>query len=413
MKTIFILPCCVWILSLVGLAAWYAVDQPTGWDYGVITKAAREVGAGMNPYRVEAAEQDAFLQSAAARAGAPRPFIYVYPPVTLLALKVFADLPLVLRNGCYWLLYGLMILLQIRVALLLAEPRERIFLCSVAPLVLFFPGGLLFDSVLGGNIAFILYGLIFGALWIGWKRDRWGWFYAAVLLASCVKMPYLEYLAIPLLCRRGRWLQVSAVAAGGVALFAAQGLLRPALFHDYMDAVNRIFVYNNDFGSGPSGRFGAVAGALGRHYALWGTVFYLALSAALFGFLLSLSRFYKRGVLRDEQWFPVMLLGVALLFPRLIEYDLFPFTIAMALLAFRGVRATRHPRTWTSVLLTAWIGANLWACGWAGDGRLAWKNIACVLLLSVFAGGCVPLLRVIRAGRVVEEKALAGAHIFA
>jgi hypothetical protein len=389
--------CLVWALSLFVLVGCFASSRSAWWDYKIITTAAQRTKAGIDPYLAGVAEQDAFMKSAAAHTGGPPPFPYVYPPITLPALKLFGSLPEVVGGACYMTAYGLMIILQIGVSLKLAEPGERRFLSLIAPVSLFCPGWLFFPSIFGGNIAFLLYGLIFGAFWLGWKRDRWLWFYAAVVLASCIKSPYLVYLAIPLLCRRGKLAQVSIAAICGVGLFAVQKLVCPELFQHCMLALNRVFTCNNDFGSGPAGRFSEALVAYTSHYAAWGTAFYLLTAVVLFGVLLYLAEFYKQGLLTDEQWFPVMLLGVSLLYPRLIEYDLFAFTLAMALIAFRLVRASAFPRVWTAVAIALWIGANVWIMQSGKSERTVWKNIECVILLGLFAGGCTLLLRRVRA----------------
>jgi hypothetical protein len=285
------------------------------------------------------------------------------------------------------------------VSLLLAKPGEHLFLASIAPLSLLFPGWILFPTVLGGNIAFLLYGLIFGTFWLAWKRDLWLWFYAAVILASCVKMPYLVYLAVPLLCRRRKLFPVSIAAACGVGLFATQKLIWPELFRSYMLAVNHMFTFNNDFGASPAGRFGATLEAHTSHYAAWGTAIYLMSAAVVFGLLLYLATGYKKGLLTDEQWFPVMLTGVLLLNPRINEYDLIPVTIMMALIACRLVCAASHPRAWTAGLVCALLGANVWAQE-RGTWPTTLKSFECAILLCAFAGGCALLVRQLRSAQV-------------
>jgi hypothetical protein len=398
------LPAILWILTLIALPFWIATDGPIAWDLDVMVKAARALQAGSDPYLTGIANQDAFLHSSAYRAGAARPFVYVYSPITLPVLKLLGSLPEVAVITCYWLTYALAILLQLWVVLRLSNLKERWFLSTIAPLTLFFPGLLLFDSVLSGNIAFPLYGLMLGAFWVGWKCERWIWFYLAVILASCFKAPYLVYLALPLLCARRSWIPVGLAATAGVGLFALQALIWPVQFQHYLLAIDRIFSYNNDFGSGPAGRLGAVAVGFSSRYAMIGSVAYVCVALLLSSVLLYLSSFYKKGLVEAEDWFPVMLLGVLLLNPRLNEYDIFPFTIPMALIAYRLARPTLTRPIWFRWSLIAGF-AILWGVAnyAANISHETWKYIECGILLAIFVSGCWQLMRAVEQSQATQN----------
>ena len=394
------LPWIVWTLTLIALPCWMANDGPLAWDLNVILDAMHSVHAGADPYAVGIARQDAFLQSAASHAGAARPFVYVYSPITLPLLRAMGMLPESVTRGVYWMLYLLAIVFQLWTASCLPCADEKVFIGIVTPITLFFPGLLLFDTVFSGNIAFLLYGLMLAGLLMGWKRGHWRWFYAAVLIASCFKAPYLIYLVLPLCCARRRWFQVALVGGLGVALFAIQAVLWPELFRSYTHALDRIFSYNNDFGSGPVGRIGALLAVLTGRYAMWTTLAYALLAALLFGVLLYFAYYYKRGYLAAEQWIPLALLGVLLLNPRLIEYDIFPFTVPMLLILYRLIRPMRHAVVVTAGLAVIWVAANVYA----NRSHEDWKCIECAVLVGVFMLGCWQMSRKIMSSSVPVQE---------
>jgi len=393
-----LLPPLLWVLALIGILCWIAVDQPIAWDFHVMQRAMLSVRAGSDPYLNDIATQDAYQHSSAALRGDPRPFGYVYPPITLPLLRLIARGPERLVQFLYWMLYALMVLTQLIVARRLAMREEEYVADLLLPVPLFFPGLLLFDSVLGGNIAFILFGLVFLACWQGWTWGRWAFFYAAVLLSSCFKMPYLTLLAIPLFSARRQWLPACGTAAAAIGLFTMQIWLWPDLFQHYLLAINRVFSFNNDFGSGPAGRFGASLAALGLPYTLPSAFFYLATSLVIFFSLYRLSRAFQTGYVTREQWIPLMMLGVLLLNPRLIEYEIFPFTFFMAIVAYRLITSTKRPRLISAAALTGWIAAN---CA-AEFSRTFWKNCECALLLTLFLLGYRQLLRSIDGQSVIS-----------
>lgn len=381
--------CVVWLLCLLAIPFWIAGDGIIAWDYSVLRNAMQALHAGQDPYLTGIAAQDAYRQSPELQAHELAPVIYVYSPVTLPLLRFLSAQPPTAVAATYWSIYALLVVVQLLVSTRLAAPRERRIVLLFAPMAVFFPGLLIFDSVLGGNIAFLLFGLIFFAAWMGWERGRWLFFYAAVVLAAFCKIPYLSLLAIPLLAGRRQWLPAVTAAFAGLGAYALQYLVWPVSFHNYLLAVDRIFSFNNDFGSSPAGRFGAALAALGLPYSLPGTIFFLATALPLFLVLLRLSRRYRQGALSREQWLPVMLLGVLLLNPRLNEYEIFPFSIAMALIASRLVRAARRPWLAAAVVLPLWGAMNYFA----NASRICWKNLECAVLVALIVGGCWQLLR--------------------
>src|SRR6201999_375654 len=110
-------------------------------------------------------------------------------------------------------------------------------------------------TVLGGNIAYILYGAVLAAAFLGWKKNLWWCFYVVVLFAACVKAPLLSLALLPALSARKQWLPTTATVAAGLLLFACQPLIWPALFKHYLEAVELQFSFNQDFGCSPAGLF--------------------------------------------------------------------------------------------------------------------------------------------------------------
>jgi hypothetical protein len=78
-----------------------------------------------------------------------------------------------------------------------------------------------------------------------------------------------------------------------------------------------------------------------------------------------------------------MSLGVMLLNPRLIEYEIFPFTFFMAIIAYRLIASSAWPRVAATLLFSIWIGINYFANG----SRTCWKCCECAFLLVLFVGG--------------------------
>jgi hypothetical protein len=88
-----------------------------------------------------------------------------------------------------------------------------------------------------------------------------------------------------------------------------------------------------------------------------------------------------------------MLIGVLLMSPRLIEYDLFPFTLPLLLLLYRLIRPLAQARLITAALLAAWVGGNVLAT----RSHELWKWMECGVLVAVFTAGCWQLQRELQA----------------
>jgi hypothetical protein len=389
-----------WVLALTSIAIWALIPSyARGWDVAVYHNAILSLRAHHDPYADAIAIQQAYQSNPLAYHGAPIPYSYVYSPLTLPLLRGIARFPLALVGGFYWTLYFLLLGLPIWVEMRFVEPSERVPFAILSSLVIFFPGLLYNDALFSGNIAYLLYAAALGSAWVGWRRGRWGWFYAAVLVAGCFKTPMLTLLAIPVLSARRQWLPATATGALGIALFLLQPRLWPVLFSHYMQAVELQFAYNRDFSSSPAG---LVANALFHvaPYALTSLLAYLAYAVPLGAVLLFLSRKFLHGFLTLNQWVPLLLIGTILLNPRIMEYDLAPITLALALVAWRFLARERSILETSIRMAVFFAGINLLASlPHTGLTNPPWKLTAGCTLLAVFAVGAWDLLLEVRSAR--------------
>jgi hypothetical protein len=334
-----------WILVFAAMPVWMAFDPP-GWDVAIYHSAIRSLAAGHDPYADAMAIQTLFHAHPELHVNADPPYSYVYSPITLPLLRLIGLFPALLSALLYWAVYLAGVFGEIWVAMQAVESNERRLFLYLAPVAAFFPGLLASGVVLSGNVAYILYAVVLIAAVYAWRRGSWAWFYLAVVLASCVKAPLLSLLAIPVLSARKQWIPAGIAAAAGVALFAVQPMLWPTLFGHYLQAVELQFSYNRDFGTSPAGLF---AGVLFDHHVPYSPasyIFFLAYALPLFGVLLYLSRMFLRGCFTLQQWFPVLIVGVILLNPRMIEYDAAPLALPLALILWRFLNSvTTRPRT--------------------------------------------------------------------
>jgi hypothetical protein len=295
----------------------------------------------------------------------------------------------------YWLFYAAGTLAQIWVGMQATEPKERRVFAFLAPAAPFFPGLLQTSTLMCGNIAYILYGLIFVAALLGWRRGKWHWFYAATLAASCFKIPMLSLLAIPLLSARKQWLPACTTATAGVGLFIVQLWIWPVYFCNYLRSVELQFSYNHDFGSSLAGLFSQLLLNAGQPYATASTIFYILYALLILGVLLYLSWQFLDGKFALKQWIPVMVTGVFLLNPRIQEYDYAPVTLFMALILWRCIASLTSPARaiYSSFLFFAVVNVIFVLIEPIDTSSFYLKCIQCFLLAGAFAAGCWNLLR--------------------
>jgi hypothetical protein len=389
----------LWLLCILAIPVWVHYEVPA-WDVTIYLQAVHSLKAGHDPYADAIAIQQLYHQQLLLHTlapNAPTPFSYVYSPITLAVLRIAGALPILLSGLIYWTLYLAGMIGQVWVGMQAVQPSERPSFRWIAPVAVFFPGFLASDILLSGNVAYILYGLVLVTAVVGWRRDTWRWFYLAILVASCFKAPLLSLVVIPILSARRQWLPTVATAVVGLSLFAMQPLLWPTLFHHYLQAVELQFSYNRDFGCSPAGLFSELLIALGHNYSPGSFLFYLCYAIPLIGLLFYLSRQFLRGCFSLRQWMPVLLVGVILLNPRLIEYDVAPLALPLALIAWRFFAARNESRaSQRNVILSVallFLALNLIA---ARSWETA-KRVDGVLLVVFFSAGAWGLLRHCRA----------------
>jgi len=377
----------LWILSCSAIPVWTSIEQP-GWDAANVLRAARAVHAGHDPYVDDMAALAPFERNPALATTTPVPLTYVYPPITLPALRLVAALPVWLVAAGYCLLYLLSVLAQVAVCMQLLEADERPWLACIAPVACFFPGLLASDSVIGGNIAYILYALVLGGAHLGWKSRGWRWFYLAAILAACVKPPLVGLMLIPVLSGRRQWMSAGCATALSLTAGAIQSILWPTTFQNYVRSFQMVFRLNRDFGCSPVGLYSGMLFDHGITYSRSSFIFYLCYALPLLATLLAFSRRFHRRELSCRQWIPVMLTGVVLLNPRLIEYDLAPLAIPLALIFWRFLLEFTTQARAVALFACGFLGLNLIA----GRSWLIWKQTDGALLLLFFLAGCWTLL---------------------
>ncbi len=379
-----------WLLVAISLPIWMHFEAP-GWDVGVYVNAIRSLRAGHDPYADAMAVQRAFHAQMAAQPKSEHvdpPWSYVYAPITLPLLRLIGSFSFWLSGAIYWIAYAASALAQIWVGMSATEPEERRVFVFLAPVAAFFPGFLANAIILGGNIAYILYAVVLLAAVVAWRRGNWVWFYAAVFAASCVKAPMLSLVVIPVLSARRQWIPATVTSVASLGVFALQPVLWPTLFRHYLEAVELQFSYNLDFGYSPAGLFGEFLSKRGLSYSPATSIFYLAYAIPLFAFLVLLSRHYLRGEFPLTRWMPVLLSGVILLNPRILEYDVAPISLLLALIAWRFFAVHLSRRATIVALAALFAAANaVAAIGWDVH-----KWVGGPLLIVFFAAGCYNLL---------------------
>jgi hypothetical protein len=118
-----------------------------------------------------------------------------------------------------------------------------------------------------------------------------------------------------------------------------------------------------------------------------------------------LSRKFLNGDFLLREWIPVLLVGVILLNPRIMEYDVAPITLLLALIAWRFfARFTTTTRTVIYMALLIAVTNGIAAFGW-----YIRKLVDGPLLVVVFAAGCWTLLQASETPAEEPEYVLAAA----
>jgi hypothetical protein len=332
---------------------------------------------GLDPYAVGQARQ------IAEHAHGRLAFTYVYPPVTLVLLRILNFVPSAPGRVLFWAVYGAGFGCQLWAGYQLARPWERKLMRYLLPVAVFFPGLMANEVILSGNIAIPLYGVVWVGAVRGWKTERWGWFYAAVLVASLFKLPLMTLLAIPVLMGAAQFLKSVLTAVAGMSLFFVQRLIWPVAFQEYLGDVQMQFTYNHDFGHSLAAIVGRGLYEMGRPFSTASTVCYLAYGTVIFLVMAWFGLMYRRQQVDGFGWMTVLLTGTILLNPRIMTYDALAITVPMMLLVVRGVQSAAGRWCLLAGVVTT-IGFYSAGQDNAGDA---------VLVAAVFAAGVARLLQ--------------------
>ena len=387
----------MWIAVLLSLCVWSLLPSyDSAYDLKIYQNALVSLRGGHDPYLDAIYLQRAFHATLAQHPDAIPPYSYVYSPITLPLMRWVARFPDLLSACVYWVVYAVCVLATIRVSMLAMKGSELRVFRVLAPVSIFFPGLLHHDTILSGNVAFVLYGLALGTAVLGWRRGTWAPFYVTVVLASCFKAPMLTLLAIPVFSARRQWLPAGLSAAAGVALFLGQARVWPTLFQHYLEAVDLQFRFNRDFSSSPAGVVANLLYAV-LPYRVSSLLAYMAYAVPIACILFWFSRQYLDGRLRREEWQPVLLVGTILLNPRIMEYDAAPIALSMAVILWRLFARGNSYRT------------TLWKCGLVFVvlnvlAEVSWKPTECVALLGMFVAGSAMLWARVREQEREDER---------
>lgn len=395
------IPFIFWVCAVVTIVVHILIPVYIGWDLDVYKTAIESLKAGRDPYVDAVAVQRAFYAGGPYPPGTPPPLSYVYPPITLPLLALAGRLPLWFAAAAYWILTGAAVIVALLVNWWTVGARERKIFAFLFPAALFFPGLIQSDVIFSGNLAYILYGLVFCGAWIGWTRGRWALFYAAVLVASCFKAPMLSLAAIAPLSSRRQWLCAGITVMAGVGIFVIQPYIWPELFGSYLETVelqlnefgfgfNHELGFNHEFGFGPAG---ILASAFYDKvpYQLMSVGAYILCASAFGALLLFLRRRWLDGRICLKQWIPVMLCGVILLSPRVKEYDVAQITMIMALVLWRALELTGSTKSRAVAVAVIFVLANV--IGNSGDNGYFWHVTESLMITGTFLAGCWDLAR--------------------
>ncbi|HKN71810.1 MAG TPA: hypothetical protein VJX30_12305 [Terriglobales bacterium] len=393
-----------WMGAVITLIVMACVG-PFGWDVPPRWKAIQAVHHGSDPYAEELVALQAWFHNRSAFNPAEHPpFVYGYSPMTLPLLRVLAVFP----GWLLGLLCGAAIAtgagLQLWVGFRMADRRERRWLALMLPAIIFFPGLITDDAILGGNLVYLLYGVVLAAAPAGWKRGRWSWYYIAVLAASVFKLPFLALLAFPVLVDKRQWFPSGMTALAGVLIFASQMRLWPSMFQEYLLTLRLMLDTGNSFGFGPAGTLGRALWMRGLPFSSATTIVYLVFACVVGIVLLLLARRVREWDLPRETWIPIALMGTFLLNPRIMRYDIAAITVPMLLIGWRALRwaldgpdderlgdnthgagQQRYSRTLILVASACFLAPNVIMV--AGPAWVPEEPIRLVLLLAIFAMG--------------------------
>lgn len=163
------------------------------------------------------------------------------------------------------------------------------------------------ESMMGGNLANILYAALLLSGLRGIRSSRWLAYYVAVFLFASVKPQMLCFLLLPLLWGAG-WIGSTLSVASVGATFGVQWALAPRLFKEFEMAVRSQLVTDGDIGVGIPSLFHNWHISVLMHF----------LVIAIFTLCMWMTRPHRN----DPAWISAILVLCVLANPRLIHYDI-------------------------------------------------------------------------------------------
>lgn len=162
-------------------------------------------------------------------------------------------------------------------------------------------------SLIGGNLANILYAVLLWSGLRGIRSGRWSAYYVATFAFASVKPQMLCFLLLPLLWGAG-WIPSALTVASVGAAFAVQRVVVPRLFKEYVAAVHSQLVTHGDVGVGILSLFHGSTKPIILHFLL----------IVAFALCLWSTRVHRN----DPTWISAVLLLCVLANLRLLHYDI-------------------------------------------------------------------------------------------
>jgi hypothetical protein len=162
-------------------------------------------------------------------------------------------------------------------------------------------------SLIGGNLANILYAIVLWSGLRGIRSGRWSAYYAAIFAFASIKPQMLCFLLLPLLWGAG-WISSALTVASVGATFAVQRVVVPRLFKEYEAAVHSQLVTHGDMGVGILSLFHGSPKSIILHFIL----------IVAFALCLWSTRAHRN----DPTWISAVLVLCVLANLRLLHYDI-------------------------------------------------------------------------------------------
>jgi hypothetical protein len=195
------------------------------------------------------------------------------------------------------------------------------------------------------NIASTAYCVAFLAAVPGLKRERWIWFYLAVLVVASIKIIFLSLLLLPLLAGKRQWRRCFLCGAAVIGVNILEKVVAPGLYAGYQSSLVQGIVNQGYYGFGLFAIVAAYGYKLHIPLPLGAYAAAALQDAVLVGVLLYLKYRLRRVVWTDNMrsaWLALIVTAVILVNPRLLQYDADISLFAAGILWIYGLRS-RQP----------------------------------------------------------------------